>query len=210
MHYQLLKDLIDLVCEYNKKELHSKKDSISLDQFLDWLYLNKNKNVPLAINYDNLNWEGKQYGRTPESVINTLIVHLGKYAKFHSKAILDNIDFSSQEDFIYLITLKSFGEMSKIDLIKKNIQDKPAGNKIIDRLIKKGFIEQTDSKIDKRSKIVSITAKGLEVLNKKMPIIKDVTNLVTGDLTENEKYNLIMLLQKLDRFHNPIYNNEEF
>jgi len=208
MQYQLLKDVIDLMSEYEEAELSQDKVA-NLDQFLDWLFLNKNKNVPLALNYDNLYWEGKKEGRTPESVINTLIVHLSKYAKFHSKVILDNIDFSSQEDFIYLITLKSFGQMSKIDLIKKNIQDKPAGNKIIDRLIKKGFIEQIDSKVDKRSKIVFITNKGIKVLEDKMPVIKSVTNLVTGDLTESEKFNLIMLLQKLDRFHNPIYTNEE-
>ncbi|EHO13011.1 MarR family winged helix-turn-helix transcriptional regulator [Myroides odoratimimus] len=208
MRYQLLKDVIDLISEYEEVELSQDKVA-NLGQFLDWLFLNKNKNVPLALNYDNLDWEGKKEGRTPESVINTLIVHLSKYAKFHSKVILDNIDFSSQEDFIYLITLKSFGQMSKIDLIKKNIQDKSAGNKIIDRLIKKGFIEQIDSNVDKRSKIVFITNKGIKVLEEKMPVIKSVTNLVTGDLTENEKFNLIMLLQKLDRFHNPIYIDEE-
>ena len=209
MSYQLLKDLIDLVGEYEQNEYKSENSEMNLNEFIDWLFLNKNKNVPSSINYDNLDWEGKKDGRSPESVINTLVVHLSKYAKFHSKSIVDNINFSSQEDFIYLIVLKSFGEMTRTELIRRNIQDKPAGNKIIDRLIKKGFIEQNDSSIDKRSKIVSISQNGIDVLNQAMPKIKNVSNVVTGDLTENEKYNLIMLLQKLDRFHNPIYNNED-
>jgi hypothetical protein len=57
--------------------------------------------------------------RTPESAISTLLVHLNRYAKTYSKSAIMDSEFSTQEDFIYLINLKAFGEMTKMALIKK-------------------------------------------------------------------------------------------
>lgn len=206
MDYKLLQDVIKLLEEFNNYGI---KEEESLDVFLNWAYDKKCMKSDSANLIKYQDWINKNKGRSIESEINTLIVHLSKYAKIHSKEILVNSGFTSQEDFIYLITLKSFGEMNKIDLIRKNIQEKPAGIKIINRLIKKGFINQHDSSLDKRNKIVSITDLGLEELKKKQPVIKKITNLITGDLTSEEKHQLVYLLQKLDKFHNPIYMNIE-
>src|SRR5690606_39709334 len=64
----------------------------------------------------------KDKGRSAESVINTLIVHMNRYAKSYSKSAIYGSDFSTQEEFIFLINLKAFGAMSKMELIKKNIR----------------------------------------------------------------------------------------
>ena len=112
---------------------------------------------------------------------------------------------ATQEDFIYLINLKAFGEMSKMELIKKNIQEKPIGMLIIKRLLEQAWIEQKDSETDKRSKILKITKKGWNVLESQMKKIRQATQIVTGDLTYYEKMDLIRLLTKLDEFHNPIF-----
>ena len=115
-------------------------------------------------------------------------------------------DFTTQEDFIYLINLKSFGEMSKIDLIKLNVHEKPVGMQIINRLIAKNWIDQTASKVDKRSKVIKINDNGIKILNNQMNKIRKATKVVCGNLTQHEKMELIRLLQKLDNFHQPIYN----
>src|SRR5690606_8470022 len=120
-------------------------------------------------------------------------------------AIFDS-DFSTQEDFIYLINLKSFGEMTKMDLIKKNVHEKPAGMQIINRLIAQGWVNQTASEIDKRSKMLKISDKGFEALENQMDKIRKATEIVTGDLTYKEKMELIRLLNKLNDFHQPIYD----
>lgn len=151
-------------------------------------------------------WEGKENGRTAESAISTLIVHLNRYAKTYSKSAIVNSEFSTQEDFIYLINLKAFGEMTKMALIKKNIQDKPVGMLIITRLLRQGLIEQTDSNNDKRSKLIRISEIGLIVLEKQMEKIRHATNIVAGNLTHKEKMDLIRILNKLDAFHYPIFS----
>ena len=134
-----------------------------------------------------------------------MLVHLNRYARTYSKAALHGSDFSTQEEFIYLINLRAFGPMTKMELIKKNIQEKPVGMQIIERLLSHGWIKQTDSMSDKRSKVVSLTKAGINALEKQMGKIRTATKIVAGDLSQAEKMELIRLLHKLDRFHHPIY-----
>ena len=200
MNYQLVKDVLDLVEAFeNDASCHSNN---SIEDFKKWIVINNSYEE----SSDRMHWDGKDNGRSPESVISTLLVHMSRYAKSYSKSAMIGSDFSTQEDFIYLINLKAFGAMSKMDLIKKNVHEKPAGSKIIDRLIQQGWVDQVTSETDKRSKLISITDKGLHVLEKQMDKIRTATNIVTGDLNQAEKMQLIYLLNKLEVFHQSIYD----
>ena len=95
--------------------------------------------------------------------------------------------------------------MSKIDLIKKNIHEKPVGNLIINRLLKQGWIDQKDSTKDKRIKIIYITEKGELALENQMKKIRQATQIISGNLNHSEKKELLRILTKLDDFHQPIY-----
>lgn len=202
MKYDILKSVIDLVEEF---EIENSVENIypdDIEGFKRWINIKYNSQEMDNDPY----WEGKENGRSAESVISTLIVHMNRYAKSYSKSAIYGSDFSSQEDFIYLINLKAFGEMTKMDLIKKNVHEKPAGMQIINRLISQGWVNQTDSEIDKRSKVLKISIKGLNVLENQMDRIRKATEIVTGDLNHSEKMKLIKLLNKLNEFHQLIYN----
>ncbi len=201
MNYNLIKDVLDLLKEFESHQ-HLSNSQNSIKQFKKWVaanYLDQNTHA-------ELNWQGKQEGRSPESVISTLIVHMNRFAKTYSKAAIIGSEFSSQEDFIYLINLKAFGEMSKMELIKRNVHEKPTGMQVINRLIRKGWVMQKMDTSDKRSKILSISTKGLSVLENQMDKIRKASKIVAGDLTHNEKMELIRLLNKLNDFHQPIYD----
>ena len=200
MDYKLLKDIIDLLKEFKTENDITHRFDVSVDGFKNWISSNN------QLIDSEPDWEGKENGRSAESVINTLILHMNRYAKSYSKSAIFGSDFSTQEDFIYLINLKAFGEMSKMELIKKNVHEKPVGMQIINRLITQGWIEQSNSLIDKRSKVISITSKGLLALENQMSKIRKATEIVTGDLTHTEKMELIRLLKKLNDFHQPIYD----
>lgn len=202
MNYNLIKDVLDLVEQFEFERKHTSQSEDSIEYFKRWIALNYNR---ANVNSEP-DWEGKAKGRSSESVINTLIVHMNRYAKSYSRSAIFGSDFSSQEDFIYLINLKAFGEMTKMDLIKKNVHEKPVGMQIINRLITKGWVNQTASEIDKRSKVLKISNKGMEVLESQMDKIRKATEIVTGNLTYNEKMELIRLLTKLNDFHRPIYD----
>lgn len=201
MNYNLLKDTIDLLEKFEIVQQEGDKyseDSRGFQQFVADNVVGTTSTEP--------DWEGKENGRNPESVINTLIVQMNRFAKTYSKSAIHESDFSTQEDFIYLINLKVFGPMIKMELIKRNIHDKPFGMQLINRLIEHGWVNQEDSNEDKRSKVVSITAEGLRVLDNQMHKIRQASQIVTGDLTRAEKMELIRLLQKLEKFHQPIYD----
>ncbi|WKW46178.1 MarR family winged helix-turn-helix transcriptional regulator [Myroides sp. JBRI-B21084] len=208
MNNLLIKDLIDLTEVFEKNTKDNCNYCNNIEGFKQWLC-----DTYCTHNLPVVEWEGKENGRSPESVISTLIVHLNRYAKTYSKAVIHKTEFTSQEDFVYLINLNALGAMSKMQLIKKNVQDKPTGMQIINRLIDKGWIDQKKSDTDKRSKIIEITPSGKEVLANEMHKIRTATYIVTGTLSHHEKLELIRLLNKLEQFHNPIflqnYGNDE-
>lgn len=202
MNYQLLKEVIHLIERFDEN-VDSRFYTKDFSGFKRWIY----DSEKLVDNlFEEPNWQGKDNGRSPESAINTLIVHMNRYAKTYSKSAIYNSDFSTQEDFIYLINLKAFGTMTKMELIRRNVQEKTVGMQIINRLIKQGWVQQNDSLKDKRSKIILITEKGIEALSQIMEKIRQATQIVTGNLSDPEKLQLIILLQKLEQFHEPIYS----
>lgn len=196
MMYNLLNDLLLLVKTYESSSMDAKDD---LKSFLKWS--NTQSDQGENIKPEEPEWTGKINGRSADSVINTALVHLYRYAKIQAKAAITNSLFSTPDEFIYLINLLSAGNMSKSALIKENIHDKPAGTLIIKRLLDKGLITQQSSGIDKRSMIMSISAKGTLELNKSMDKIRAASANVTGPLILEEKIKLITLLQKLEDFH---------
>lgn len=201
-NYPLIKDTLNLLEKFESTIQAENSYSHDIAGFRHWIADKYNEEAVAA----EPDWEGKENGRSPESVINTLIVHMNRYAKTYSKSAIHDSAFSTQEDFIYLINLKAFGAMTKMELIKKNIQEKPVGMQIINRLIAHGWVTQEDSETDKRSKIIQVTAKGLAVLQQQMDKIRQATLIVTGDLNHSEKMELIRLLKKLDHFHQPIFS----
>ena len=119
MKYKLLRETINLIEEFENEQPAKSHFPLNISGFKRWIYENHLHEIPPP----EPDWEGKAQGRSPESVINTLIVHMNRYAKSYSKSAIHDSDFRTQEDFIYLINLKAFGAMSKMDLVKKNIQE---------------------------------------------------------------------------------------
>jgi len=200
MNYTLLKELIDR-CEQFESVNQNNEYPNDIDGFRQWVC----GKTRAEESRPEPGWDGKEKGRTPESVISTMIVHMNRYAKTYSKSAIHGSDFSTQEEFIYLITLTAYGEMTKTELIRRNIQDKPSGMLIINRLLQQGWVVQVDSAVDKRSKVLRLTAKGKTALGQIKKRIDTATQLVAGDLTRPEKLELIRLLQKLEQFHEPIF-----
>lgn len=200
MNYEILRDVINLIEDFDSNQ--STNYSSDISGFKQWITDSYQGEEYVLV---EPSWEGKENGRSAESIINTLIVHMNRYAKSYSKSAVHDSHFSSQEDFIYLINLRAFGSMTKTELIKKNIHEKPVGMQIINRLLKHGWVIQDESLDDKRSKIITISETGIQILDENMENIRKASEIVTGHLNQVEKMQLIKLLQKLDHFHRPLY-----
>lgn len=202
MNYQLLKDLLDLSSEFENSNSESGKYSTSIDDFKKWII----DTYKTDFKESEPDWEGKNIGRSPESMIASSIVHMNRFGKIYFKAAIRGSEFSTQDDVIYMIILKFYPSITKMELIKKNVHEKPAGMQIINRLIAKGWVKQSKSETDKRSKVLNITPKGLKTLDKLLIKVRQATEIVSGDLTHDEKMELIRLLNKLNDFHLPVYS----
>ena len=205
MRYRLFKDMVDLLEEF-EDDASTVGSPVNIDEFKFWLAGKVGQEKDAEFEPD---WAGKGQGRSADSVITTLFVHLNRYAKMYSKSAIQGSLFSTQDEFIYLINLRAFGAMTKMELIKLNVQEKPVGMQIISRLLQQGWVEQRTSATDKRSKIITLTDTGLRVLDAQMPKIRQATQIVAGNLSHPEKLQLIGLLHKLDNFHKPIFESKK-
>lgn len=199
MNFDLLKSMVDLVQQFIEQNEGKCIYSNDLQGFTEWLNVShKNDSI------EEPDWFGKELGRSSDSIINTLLIRMGRYAKIYSRSIGNSI-FSSQDDFIYLISLKTMGAMTKMELIRHNVTEKSSGMLIINRLIRNGWAEQTICLKDKRKKYIQITENGLIVLEQHIEEIRKASRVVVGNLNPSEQMLLIAILSKLDEFHDSFY-----
>ncbi|WP_316738597.1 MarR family transcriptional regulator [Pedobacter aquatilis] len=192
MLYNLVQDLLMQVRDYEETAAKPADDLLA---FLEW----QRSRYPLPPNPGRGAEQAE--GRSMDSIINTAIVHLYRYAKNEAKQAIADTPFSTIDEFIYLIVLMVHGQMSKTALIKSNIHDKPSGTLIINRLIAKNWVSQLPALSDKRIMLVELSDYGRETLSHHMQRIREVSARVTAPLSESEKSTLAALLIKLENFH---------
>ena len=195
----------ETICEQNGLILNT-------NNFVGYL---KSKFEQQSNKRDELSGGGEDWGQESsienKSVtdISILIVLLFRYAKGYIRKALKESEIKTADEFSFLITLMTYESMSKMELINKQIMEKTSGNEIINRLIKSGFIEQQRDTVDKRSVRIKITPFGRKEIIKILPQMQLVSNIVVGNLKDDEKNTLAFILNKLEHFHNDIFLNNK-
>ena len=129
------------------------------------------------------------------------IINLYRYARHHAKSMLGAGKPFLFDDFGYLIQLFPHHQVSKMDLIERNIHEKSTGMEIIKRLVRNGLLAELENPSDKRSKVVSLTALGIAEVQQALVEMQHLTITVNGNLNNSETLQLNQLLSKLDAFH---------
>lgn len=129
-----------------------------------------------------------------------LIWRLSKFIRLYVKPILTEKGLSGQDDFAILAHIDYLKTCSKKEAVEANIIEPTTGIEIIRRLIKQNLISEKDNPNDKRQKLVSLTAKGQELLKS---IYIGFTGIqdVLADMDVEERKILISILKRLDSFH---------
>ncbi len=182
------------------------REDYSIDEFISYLNVN-NRRTKLEIREvtgGNKEWIQKQY-RNEVTEISILLVLMYRYAKGYIKKALKQSSLHTADEFSFLIKLMAFESLRKSELITKQIMEKTSGTEVINRLIKTGMIVETADKNDKRSKRVAITKAGRDEIMSIIPVMGKVSDIIVGNLKDEEINSLAYLLKKLDYFHNDIY-----
>jgi len=142
--------------------------------------------------------------------ISMYIIFMYKYALFYSRKVFKHSIIYSIEDFGVLATLLPDKQLKKADVIRETISEKSSGNEVLKRLLRQKLIKETNNPNDKRSKLLEITADGMNEMNALWEQIEKMGALVTGNLSGKEKIMLLNMLSKLHEFHKPLFEaNDE-
>lgn len=114
-----------------------------------------------------------------------------------SKEINEDIPFSERDRYYLMIIYKNqainLTQFSKIAKISK-----PAGTKIINKYIKKGYVTKEISKTDKRFSYIQLTSKTIEYLNKDKIIVEKIHEEYLSPLNDSEREQLNLFLLKIN------------
>lgn len=209
--FELTKLLIQKVEEYSDTEGES--TNLSLDDFV--LHLQSQRSIDSYKNTllieKNYPEEQKVHHRPNniERVISQHILLLYRYIKFYSKHVFVDTKIRSVEDFGIIMTVLQHNEISKSDLIKRNIIEKSSGIEIINRLIKLGLLLQKDNPNDNRSQLIFLSHEGRIEVFKLFEKMETLGYIATGELSTIQKHQLADLLKQLDTFHFTNYTNKK-
>lgn len=200
MNYSILQELITNLKDFEDEKMSK---SIKMEDFV--VFLNQKYLGNLVSDKPSIDVNEKN----DENNIGQLIAFMYRYAKGYIKKALEESTLLTLDDFGYLAAIWQDGDLTKTQLIEKNIHEKNTGMEIIKRLISNNLLEQYNDLEDKRSKRLKITPLGQSELFKSFDGMLKVSQIIAGKLTSSEKIQLFYLLNKLHDFHNPIFLNEK-
>jgi MarR family transcriptional regulator, lower aerobic nicotinate degradation pathway regulator len=203
MNYGLLHEIISEFENFQNDSKESKNKS--MHDFASFIQVKESLNSTI----ENIPVSNKSTQTDLEVGISRLLVHLYRYAKIHIRNAMTDFPELVSEDFTYLYTLYRYGCMTKTQLIVRNIHEKPTGLEVIKRLLNHKLITEAIDKSDKRSKLLTITKKGIKAYENTKDITTNVAKVVSGNLSTIEKQTLFQLLKKLDHYHNPIFLSKD-
>ncbi len=123
--------------------------------------------------------------------------------KQYAQTRFNDGDFGITVDqWTILKTLNSYSDLSQKELAELCGKDQPTLTRIIDLLVKKGFVERTMHHLDRRSFIVHLSEDGKRKTEELAPQVKAIRMKAWENLEENDFHDLKRILDT-------IYNNLE-
>lgn len=203
MNYDILHELIDKAQEY-ETQTGQKLEKDDLAIFSKWLYEKTN-----AEKVKKEDIKLPPTGETLDSIIGKFIGFMYRFAKFYTKKALEDSPLTTLDDFTYLGSILLKAGSTKTEIIDYHIHEKTTGIEILKRLKKNSFITEKKSLTDGRSKSLFVTEAGKGIFFAHVGRMQKIGELIVGDLEEDEKLQLISLLNRLNDFHQPIYHENK-
>ncbi len=118
--------------------------------------------------------------------LSKVINRLSKLWMYFTLNAMKPMGLSSFDEFIFLYTVENSRGIRKKDLIYMHFIEISSGLLVIDRLLKKGFLEEKMHEQDKRSKQVYITRKGNDTLKNCYVALNTVAEELYGEMPDEE------------------------
>jgi|SRR5579872_1034740 len=184
-----MKPLVKLVLEFS--EFEDKHPGAGIADFSAY-YLAKRKKQTQSANGD----------KTPlQNSFAKLVGRMMRLNSFYANLALKDIGMSGLDEFTYLLTIEKLIRPMKTEVISQNFHELSSGLLIIDRLIKKGFVNETKDTKDKRSKLITLTAKGRLKIQEAQKELLKVSKVFFKQVSEDDLHLCALFLQPVvERF----------
>lgn len=114
-----------------------------------------------------------------------VINRLSRLWMFFTMTEMKPMGLTSFDEFLFLLTVQKTEPIRKKDLIYMHFIEISSGILMIDRLVKKGLLDERTDELDKRSRLVTITAQGKKVVVDGHKVLDTVYSDLYGDMPES-------------------------
>ena len=126
------------------------------------------------------------------------LIYTFNWIKNRQKEYFDQFDITPQQYNVLRILRGQHPEVYSTSDIRDRMLDKMSdASRIVDRLLKKSFVERSTNKKDKRLVDIKISKSGIKLLEKMDITIEDYSQKAYKNLTKEEQNKLDVLLDKL-------------
>ncbi|HNM27557.1 MAG TPA: winged helix DNA-binding protein [Saprospiraceae bacterium] len=199
MHLDFIRKLLDLVQDYEAGG--GKTDAFDREDFISWLMTSRSRLAP------------KEAAPPTAPPLNGLIAmylsFMARYARFYSRRVFRDTDIYSEDDWGVLVSLYPHTRLKKTDVIRQCIMEKSSGNEVLKRMLKQGLLLELEHPDDKRAKLIGLTDAGRAAFESVQYGIARLSDTVVADLTVMEKTTLLNILNKLHRYHKPVFETAD-
>ncbi len=199
MQANFLHKLLDLASAYEAGGGNT--DEFDREDFITWMLTTQRQQADRPLLEGDL--------PPVNGLIAMYVSHMSRYADFYARRVFKSSDIYSLDDWAVLVSLYPDGTGKKTDVIRGCIMEKSSGNEVLKRLLRQELIAEMPNPDDHRSKLIRLTDAGRAAFESVGPGIRNLADLVVGDLTEQEKSDLLAMLFKLQRFHQPIFETAD-
>lgn len=122
----------------------------------------------------------------PNIILAKLIGRLYKLNTFYAEMSLKEIGFNSLEEFLLLNSIFFTTTPKKTEIIYQNFIELSTGLLMINKLIASDYIAEYDDQLDKRSKRLKLTRKGVEFVNEGRKKLHKVHEMFFATVAEDD------------------------
>lgn len=135
-----------------------------------------------------------------DSLTAILLGRLDRFVHIETKQALKKVGISNPDEFALMSTLFFMGSTTKTLLLRQCLFELTTGSQMLKRLNEDGYLTERQNPEDKRSSIIELSAKGIQLIKDAYAQLNAIKGLTEG-LMPDQKQTLATLLQQLDLTH---------
>lgn len=201
---KLISELLTHVDDYLKTSKHI--DIVGFSHFLNNQMLQKpgiQDQSNTRINFEKENY--KNYKQYAEIEFSTLLTNLYRFAKHYVKKAFKQTDIKTIDEFGFLASLLRHKHLLKKELINQHLLETSSGSEVLKRLKAKELVTESTYEGDKRARLVSLTPKGVQTIMNSFEEMHKVSEIIIGNLSDDELKQSLKIFNKLSDFHHRIH-----